>query len=242
MTRRPRIARRSAGLAVAGLFAMVLSAVPASAAPRPVTVDLGARRDFVAQTNNVQCVGASMQMMLNMLAPGADRSARTQLRLQEIARAWSPPRPDGRIRRGANVVGWAAGLTLAGAGPYRVAGLPTLNEAMLVAARAIKATGRPVGLLVWRGRHAWVMSGFRATADPSARGARVTAAIVEDPLYPHGSKVWGRSPAPGEALSVKEVGRQFVRRGSSSWGMASLAGMYVLVLPYEFDARTLRLQ
>ena len=72
-----------------------------------------------------------------------------------------------------------------------------------------------------------------------AKGARVTAAIVEDPLYPHGSKVWGPSPAPGEALSVKEVGRQFVRRGNNSWGTRETAGMYVLVLPYELDAPTL---
>ena len=208
----------------------------------PVTLDLGARRDFVAQTNNVQCVGASMQMMLNMLVPGADRSAATQLRLQKIARAWSPARPDGQLRRGANVIGWAAGLTLAGAGPTGSPAWRRSNEALLVAARAIRATGRPVGLLVWRGRHAWVMSGFRATADPFAKGARVTAAIVEDPLYPHGSKVWGPSPAPGEALSVKEVGRQFVRRGNSAWGRSALAGMYVLVLPYELDSRTLRLQ
>jgi hypothetical protein len=95
---------------------------------------------------------------------------------------------------------------------------------------------------MWRGRHAWVMSGFRATADPFAKGARVTAVIVEDPLYPHGSKVWGPSPAPGQALSVKQVGRQFVRRGNSAWGSSALAGMYVFVLPYELDSRTLRLQ
>jgi hypothetical protein len=242
LPRRQAVAGRSAALLLAWLLAWLVAVAPATAAPRPYTLDLGARRDFVAQTNNVQCVGASMQMMLNMLAPGTDRSATTQLRLQKIARAWSPARPDGRKRMGASVVGWAAGLTLAGAGPYRVVGLPTLQDALLVAARAMKTTGRPVGLLVWRGRHAWVMSGFRATADPFAKGARVTAAIVEDPLYPHGSKVWGPSPAPGEALTVRDVGRQFVRRGSSSWGTPALAGMYVLVLPYELDFRMLRLR
>jgi hypothetical protein len=246
--RRRGIAGRSIGLGIAGLLALALTALPAAAVPadaaaKPFTLDLAARRDFVAQTNNVQCVGASTQMMLNMLLPGVDHSAATQLRLQKIARAWSPPRPDGRERKGANVVGWAAGLTLAGAGPYRVVGLPTLEEALLVAARAMRTTHRPVGLLMWRGRHAWVMSGFLATKDPFASGARVTAAIVEDPLYPHGSKVWGPSPAPGEALSVKALGRQFVpRRSSSVWGGPVLNGMYVLVLPYEFDARTLRLR
>jgi hypothetical protein len=225
---------------------LVLIAVPASpgaasAAPsRGFSLDLGRRVDYVAQTNNVQCVGASTQMMLNMMRPGADRTASTQLRLQKVARAWSGPRPDGRIRRGAGVQGWAVGLTLAGAGPYRVVGLPTIDDALLVAARAMKVTGRPVGLLMWHGRHAWVMSGFEASADPFARGARVTAAIVEDPLYPHGSKVWGPSPPPGAKLSVRTLARQFVPR-FSSWGTPSLAGTYVLVLPYEFSARIMRL-
>ena len=223
------------------LTAVATAPATAGAAGGPgFTLDLGGRSDFVAQTNNVQCVGASTQMMLNMILPGADRTAATQRRLQAVARAWSGPRPDGRVRKGAGVMGWATGLTLAGAGPYRVVGLPTIGEALLVAARAIETTGRPVGLLMWRGRHAWVMSGFSATTDPLEPGARVTAAIVEDPLYPHDSARWGPSPAPGARLSVASLGRQFEPR-QSSWGMASLAGMYVLVLPYDFDARILRL-
>ena len=241
---RSQTAGRSLRLGLAGsMILTVVMVIPTSANAATAsghTLDLGRRVDFVAQTNIVQCVGASMQMMLNMIQSGADRTAATQRRLQNLARAWSGPRPDGRIRKGAGVMGWAAGLTVAGAGPYRVVGLPTIEEALIVAARAMGATGRPVGLLVWRGRHAWVMSGDTATRDPFAAGSRVTAAIVEDPLYPHRSSVWGPSPAPGSALSVGTLGRQFVPR-RSSWGTASLAGMYVLVLPYEFDARTLRL-
>ena len=45
------------------------------------------RRDYVQQTNFVQCVGASVQMMLNIIEPGADRTARRQRRLQVLARA-----------------------------------------------------------------------------------------------------------------------------------------------------------
>ena len=173
------------------------------------------------------------KMMLNMMRPGADRTAATQLKLQKLARRWSGPRRPGRDRQGASVRGWAAGLTLQGAGPYRVMGAPSIDEALLVAARAMRKTGKPVGLLVWRGRHAWVMSGFRATNDPLQPGARVTAAIVEDPLHPHGSSVWGPSPTPGETLSVKELGRQFVRRRNSNQA-SRLGGQYVLVVPYEF--------
>jgi hypothetical protein len=237
---RARDTRILARLGLACLLVFAAAPVPATAASKSYTLDLGARSDFVAQTNIVQCVGASMQMMLNMIQPGADRTAATQLNLQKLARGWSGVRLDGRERKGASVRGWSAGLNLLGAGPYKVAGAATIEDALLMAAVAMRTTGKPVGLLVWRGRHAWVMSGFRATGDPLVRATRVTAAIVEDPLYPHGSSVWGRSPAPGSALSVKALGRQFVPRRQSS-NFPELAGKYVLVLPYEYDFRTLRL-
>jgi hypothetical protein len=211
-------------------------------------MDVAARADFVPQANFVQCVGASMQMMLNMIEPGRDRSASTQQRLQRLARSWSGSRPDGRQRQGASVRGWAAGLNIEGAGPYKLVGEDTLQAALLTAARAIATTGKPVGLLVWRGRHAWVMSGFEATGDPRFDPrARVTAAKVFDPLYPNGSSVWGPSPRPGEHLSPSEVGRQFVPRRFSAWlnGIGSeppstLGGKYVLVVPYvpEWGARS----
>jgi hypothetical protein len=226
------------GLILAGLLVVAAAPVTAAAPSRSYELDLGKRADFVAQTNFVQCVGASMQMMLNMIEPGVDRTARTQSRLQRLARGLSGTRPDGRVRQGASVRGWTAGLNQLGAGPYRLVGAVTIDDAVLMAARAMRRTGKPVGLLMWRGRHAWVMSGFRATRDPLLPGARVTSVFVEDPLYPFGSKVWGPSPAPGAALSVAKLGRQFVPR--SSWSQSALTGKYVLVLPYEFDARVLR--
>ncbi len=239
--RRSQAAHRLAHLGLVCLLLLGISVAPASAAPKAYELDLGARSDFVAQANFVQCVGASMQMMLNMMEPGADRTAATQLKLQKLARQMSGQRPDGMERQGASVRGWAAGLNLLGAGPYRLAGATTLEEALLTAAQAMRRTGKPVGLLMWRGRHAWVMSGFRATGDPVVAGTRITAALVEDPLYPHGSSVWGPSPAPGAALTPEELGRQFVpRRFSSRWGMRMLSGKYVLVLPYELSLQTQR--
>ncbi|HEX5015916.1 MAG TPA: hypothetical protein VFV72_17350 [Candidatus Limnocylindrales bacterium] len=240
--------RRALLLVLSTLLGLQLVAVaPAApvAAAETFRIDLASKGDFVAQTNFVQCVGASMQMMLNVMNPKDDRTAKTQLRLQELARDLSGRRGDGRERRGASVRGWMAGLNQLNAGPYRLVGTDTLDEALRLAAAAIRATNRPVGLLVWRGRHAWVMSGFHSTADPRATSDyAVTAAIVMDPLYPYGSKVWGRSPKPREALSPSDLGRQFVPRrqgsipGGGSLGaagatMASLSGKYVLVLPYE---------
>jgi hypothetical protein len=230
--------RPVAALALAGVLLVALAPASAGAA-RSYVVDVSKRGDFVAQTNFVQCVGASMQMMLNMIEPGRDRTASTQLRLQKLARAWSGSRPDGRERQGASVRGWASGLNILGAGPYRLVGTTTLGEAVRIAAKAIASTGRPVGLLMWRGRHAWVMSGFTATADPLVNeDFRVTRAIVHDPLYPHGSAIWGPSPRPGESISVAALGRQFVPRSMTNrfGGQSSLLrGKYVLVLPYEVD-------
>ena len=74
------------------------------------------------------------------------------------------------------------------------------------------------------------------------RTRRLTRANIHDPLYPHGSAVWGPSPAPGEALTPAEVGRQFVPRRMRAWPSAipgmipsTLGGKYVLVLPYKPD-------
>lgn len=235
-------AQRLVALLLAGGLALAVAPSAVAAPSTAFHLDLGRRTDYVAQTNLVQCVGASMQMMLNMMNPRNDRSAATQLRLQNLARAWSGPSRNGRIRQGASVRGWALGLTMMGGGPYRVVGADSIQDALLLAARAMRKTGRPVGLLVWRGRHAWVMSGFKASKDPLVRGAKVTAAMVEDPLYPYGgSTTWGRSPRPGEALSVSALGQQFVRRRQSSLN-PMLSRKWVIVMPFDIDQRTLRLQ
>jgi len=218
----------------------------ASAADTPsagFSLDVAERSAFVAQRTFVQCVGASMQMMLNIIDTRNDHSARTQGSLQALARDLSGPTRAGFQRKGASVSGWAAGLNQLDAGPYRIVGTATLDEALRLAALSIRETGKPVGLLVWGGRHAWVMSGFRATADPRRTGRfRVTAAIVLDPLYPYGSSRWGPSPRPRESLSPAKLGRQFVPRRSGTWPgaptgvagamMKALAGKYVIVMPY----------
>jgi hypothetical protein len=247
--------QRRRGLVVPLLLA-VLVGVPAAVVPaapsaaiasaadtaKPFRMDLADRNDFVAQTNFVQCIGASMQMMLNILG-ASDRTTRTQARLQTIARNLSGPTRAGFRRQGASVRGWTAGLNLLDAGPYRLVGADTLQDALRLAALSIRETGKPVGLLVWAGRHAWVMSGFESTADPRRTGDfRVTKAIVLDPLYPYGSAKWGPSPRPRQAISAATLGKQFVPRRKGTWAgavpgsnggsLSALAGKYVIVMPY----------
>jgi hypothetical protein len=211
---------------------------PAAArAAGPFRINLARPNDFVAQTSFVRCVGASVQMMLNIDRPGADRSVGTQRRLQKLARSQSGPAPAGFVRQGASIRGWTAALNVESEDSWRMVGADSLDDAMRIAAKAIRTWNRPVGLLVWRGRHAWVMSGFVATADPALTDDfRVTRAYILDPLYPHGSAAWGPSPRPGTSITVSTVGEQFVRRRTSSiWNalpmMGELAGRYALVVP-----------
>ena len=202
-------------------------------------MNLATRHDWVQQKNFVQCVGTSIQMMLNIIEPGRDRTKGTQRKLQELARAWSGPAPRGMVRKGASIRGWAAGLVIRGGGAYRVVGARSLKDAMRVAATAIREYRRPVGLLVWGGKHAWVMAGFEATGDPLlAKEYEVTKAYILDPLYPYGDDVWGPSPKPGTAISVAAVGRQFIERDphrGNPWnllpGAQRFAGQWMLVVP-----------
>jgi hypothetical protein len=230
-------------LALVAGFAVVAS--PAQAAgPRPVSVELYRQGDFVSQTNSVQCVGASMQMMLNIIGPRNDRTASTQLRLQRLARANSPRRllPGGREftrpRRGASSFGWAAGLSKIGGGPYLVTAVPTMGGALNMAARAMRRTGRPVGLLVWHGSHAWVMSGFTATQASDGDIRKVTSVTVLDPWYPRRSPTYGASPRPGTKLTPRQLRADYLR-----WKRhhkTPFDGQFVLVLPYSAPAAAKR--
>jgi hypothetical protein len=209
------------------------SAGQVPAARQAVRIDLYTPGDFVSQTTLVQCVGASMQMMLNIINGTDDQTAATQLRLFNLARSpRDPTEPAGLSWHGASAAGWAAGLAAAGGGAYAVVSAATLDGALALAAAAVARTGRPVGLLVWQGAHAWVMSGFEATADPATDPtARVTAVRVLDPLYPRlVGAPWGPGPAPDARLSVAQLARAFVPYRPHSRSV-ELRNRFVLVLP-----------
>jgi hypothetical protein len=128
-------------------------------------------------------------------------------------------------------LGWALVLTEVGMGPYAVVSVADYEEALQTAARAIADTDRPVGLVNWRGRHVWVMSGFESLGDPDQFPEfSVTGIRVQDPLYPYGSEQWGPSPAPNALLTPEQLATQFVVREPRRWS-SNLPTGYMLVLP-----------
>jgi len=202
------------------------SPAPPTPQPEPFALNLYREGDFVGQYTFEWCVGASVQMTINILRPEDDRSRLTQQRLWERARDLSDS-PFG----GANPVGWVPLLNELGIGAWRLVSVPTLDEAVQQAAAAIRATNRPVNLVMWRGRHAWVMTGFTAFGDPAATDTfEVTGVHVLDPLYPHGSTRWGTSPEPNSLLTPEQLGEQFVARTSGRIDLGVPPG-YPLILP-----------
>ena len=206
------------------------TATPGPASPVPPKAafvqSLYHRGDYVAQYTFEWCVGASLQMALRMTGASDDRSRALQQELWEMARdrSFSP-------FGGANPRGWTAALNDLGIGPYSLVSIPTFDEAVRTAASAMRTTGRPVGLVMWRGRHAWVMSGYESVGDPAVHGDfEVTGVRVLDPLHPHGSRVWGPSPAPNALISLETLGRQFVIRDSTRVNLGVPPG-FLLVLP-----------
>jgi hypothetical protein len=191
-------------------------------------MNLYRKGDFVSQASADWCVPASIRTMMNMIELDRDGAKTSQARLDRLARNLSSPRLQGA---GSEPEGWAGALNRLGYGPYEVRADRTRAAALRAAARAIRLTGRPVGLLMWRGAHAWVVSGFCSTADPALTDEfTVTHLYVEDPWYPRVSSMWGRSRPPGARVSAKQLAAAYL-----PWDRAARYvekdGRFVLVVP-----------
>jgi hypothetical protein len=178
---------------------------------RPFAMNLYHQGDWVGQYTLTWRVGASIQMMVNIAEPGQDRTRPTQAKYMLVAQGGKK-----LTSRGASAWGWAAALTDVGVGQYSVSYASTFQDALRDAARAMRLTRLPVGLLVWGGKHAWVMTGFTSIGDPLVNSSfRVTAVRVLDPLYPRPNSDLGPSPAPAALLKPSTLDNYFV--GWSWW-------------------------
>jgi hypothetical protein len=205
----------------------------------PFQMDLYRRGAMVSEMLPWWCMPAAMQTMMNIMRPGRmDRSRATQLRLYRLARSLSTDRLDGK---GAEPIGWATGLTRLGYGRYVVSVQRTRYDAIRAAAKALRMTGRPVGIIAWRGAHSWVMSGFRATADPgSSDRYKVSAVAIEDVWYPRISSIWGASTPPDTWIPVERLPQDYLPYRRPGVRYPGLDGRLLLVLPVADDGQPSR--
>jgi hypothetical protein len=193
----------------------------------PFAMDLYRAGDFATELKPIWCAPAALQTMINIMSSGADRSRRTQQLLHTIGRRLGPA-PD----KGSEPEGMARTLDSLGYGRFQVLALPTRSAAIKAAARAIRMTGRPAALLVWRGAHNWVMSGFRSTADPALTDDfRVTALRIEDVWYPRVSSIWGASRPPDTLVAVRRMPEDYLPWKRPTGRYPAKDGKFVLIIP-----------
>ncbi len=200
--------------------------------PGPFEMNLFRKGDFMHQADKNSCVAGSTQTMMNIIDEGRpNRSIAFQQKLYARGRELSPnKRKLGPI--GIDLTGWAELLNTAGYGPYVVDGASTRRGAIRKAARALRLTDKPVGLVTWRGAHSWVMSGFTATADPAfSKDFQVRKVHVQDTWYPYVSTIWGASRPPNALVPVAALAEDYLPYARPRARYPKRDGKFMLILP-----------
>jgi hypothetical protein len=184
---------------------------------------------FAHELKVTWCAPAGVQMTLAVLGL-ADTSNAFQRELQRRVYEWESLKDSRDGLWGPSAM--ALALEDYGAVGYEVRGYKTRQGALRDAAKAIQRTGSPVILLAWRGAHTWVMTGFRANADPSVfSNARISGAYILDPWYPDVSSIWGPSDPPGTFQDNAEMERNYLPWKRPEGKYPERDGLFISVVP-----------
>ena len=162
---------------------------------------------FASQLTEKDCAVAATQMVLAILGLG-DTSPGFQQQIKDRIGEWE-------AFDDSQNGGWgpaAVGLALAdyGATGYEVRAYDTYTDALRDSAIAITELDKPVVMFPWWGAHSWVMTGYRANADPTLfDDAVISGAYILDPWYPRASSIWGPSDPPGTFENLAELERNW---------------------------------
>jgi len=202
-------------------------------APQRTPVDLTIVRDhqavFTSQLTEKMCAVAGTQMVLTILGLG-NPSAEFQNELEGRIGEWEAWDDSHNGSWGPAAI--AKALAAYGAKGYEVRAYASRGHALRDAAAALTRTGKPVVLLPWWGAHTWVMTGYRADADPTVfRDAHIDGLYILDPWYPRVSSIWGPSDPPGNFEDAAEMKRNFIGWSRPEGAYPDRDGMFVVVLP-----------
>jgi len=199
-------------------------AAPSAGAATGYTRDLFFSGAYERQVDSRTCTAASTAIMVNLIA-------HHDLNLSQLAiLRYEQPRDalNDAVQRGSDPLGWSRAVTYFSrytAHPtiYRWEAYPTKSAALRRAAVQLAATGKPVGFLVQHGRHAVVMTGVSASADPTKRPFIVTAVAISDPYgYSHR---W---------YTASTVGlNTYLETDATATYDAAWYGKYVIIVPQD---------
>lgn len=203
-------------------------------APKRVPVDVDIAKDpesvFAHELKDTWCAPAGVQITLAFLGL-ADTSHDFQRELNgRVKEDWESYGDSHNGLWGPSAM--ALALDAYGAPGYEVRAYESRLDALRDAAVAIETTKSPVILLAWRGAHTWVMTGFRADADPAVfPNAKVSGAYILDPWYPWVSSIWGRSDPPGTFQNSAEMVRNYLRWKRPEGAYPERDGRFIAVVP-----------
>jgi hypothetical protein len=198
--------------ALLALIALAMAALPHSAdAARPRWdggVDLYRPGVFTTQKTWHWCTAADVQIMRNIVRRASDHSTAQQRRFFRYMRAQN--RYQIPVRHGVDPEGWTAGLRRFVDPRYRLVASRSFKRALRSAVRNLRRTNLPVGITVAQGDHAWVLTGFDATADPAVTSRfKVTSVRVTGPLWGLQSRSSGYDMRPNKKLTREQFKRYF---------------------------------
>jgi len=206
--------RGSAIARVVAAIGLVLSALSlvGVAAPSPAEalsrwsggIDLYRTGVFTTQKTWLWCTAADVQIIRNIVDRRTDHTRASQARYFDAMRAHN--RYDIPVSDGVDPAGWTYGLRHFVDSRYRLVTSRSFDTALRSAVASLRRTNLPVGITVARGNHAWVLTGFTATADPAATGRfTVTSVRVVGPLWGLQSRSWGYDMRPDTKLTPRQL-------------------------------------
>ena len=198
-------------------------------------VDLYRPGVFTTQRSWLWCTAAGVQIVSNIVDRERDHSTAAQRAYFRWMRGHN--RYDLPLSAGVDPQGWTAGLRHFVDGRYRLVASRTFEGALRSAVERMRRTNLPVALTVSHGNHGWILTGFRATADPAkTKDFTVTSVRVVGPLYPIQTR-GGYDMPPNTRLTTAQLRRFF-----TPWKYEPMPmvwdGRYVSIQPVPSGAGT----
>ena len=205
------------------------SPTPVPRVPVDVTVVKDPEAVFAHEIRKDWCAPAGIQMTLASLGL-ADTSDAFQQKLAGRIHEWETYADSHNYEWGPSAM--ASALAAYGAPGYVIHAYDSRGLAMRDAAIAISQTRSPALLLAWHGAHTWVMTGYRADADPLVfPDANITGTYILDPWYPWKSTIWGQSDPPGTFQDLAEMKRNFLPWKRPEGTYPDRDGKFIVLIP-----------